>query len=102
MDDYNQIEPPPSFVALFASPYGHKLLQPMSVVRQRYEMCEDLAQALVEQALSRNRGGDEASVLSTMLAGLSSDGSPVDAREARWVVTRLAELLNWPPPAAQS
>jgi hypothetical protein len=100
MDEFNQIEPPPSFVALFASPTGHKLLEPMSTVRQRYELCEDLAQALTEQA-SVNQfksGGSEHDVLVKMEGALAAEESPVTAREARWVVTRLAELLGWDSP----
>src|ERR1044072_5910587 len=40
MDDSNQIEVPPSFLALFTSPGGHRLLHPMNTVRERYELCE--------------------------------------------------------------
>lgn len=102
MDDYNQIEVPPSFVALFASPTGHKLLEPMSVVRQRYELCEDLAQMLTEQAATAQfkTGGSEREVLAQMRLALEAEGSPVLPAEAGWVVTRLAELLNWELPAA--
>lgn len=99
MDEYNQIEPPPSFVALFASPTGHKLLEPMSTVRQRYELCEDLAQALTEQASANlfKSGGSEAEVLEKMERVLATEESPIAATEAKWVVTRLAELLGWEP-----
>lgn len=99
MDDSNQIEVPPSFIALFASPYGHKLTEPMSVVRQRYELCEDLAQMLVDNASTAQfkTGGAEREVLRTILAGLSQPDSAVQPMEAGWVVTRLAELLDWPP-----
>lgn len=99
MDEYNQIEPPPSFVALFASPTGHKLLEPMSTVRQRYELCEDLAQALTEQASVHlfQSGAREPEVLEKMELALTTEESPVTATEAKWVVTRLAELLGWEP-----
>ena len=46
MDDPNQIEVPPSFLALFTSPSGHRLTEAMSTIRERYELCEDLAQML--------------------------------------------------------
>ena len=97
MDDLNQIEPPPSFLALFASPTGHRLLEPIGFVRQRYELCEDLAQALTEQAATRlfQSGGSEGEVLQKMEGALTAEGSPVEPREAAWVVTRLAELLGW-------
>lgn len=100
MDDDNQLEIPPSFVALFASPAGYRLLQPMAVVRKRYELCEDLAQALTEQASTAlfKSGASERAVLGTILAGLAGDASPVAENEAVWVVRRLAELLDWPAP----
>ena len=99
MDETNQIEPPPSFVALFASPSGYKLLEPMSTVRQRYELCEDLAQALTEQASANlfKSGGSEREVLEKMELALTTEESPITAREAKWVVTRLAELSGWDP-----
>lgn len=99
MDEYNQIEPPPSFVALFASPTGHKLLEPLSTVRLRYELCEDLAQALTEQACVDlfKSGGGEREVLAKMELVLAAEESPITAAEAKWVVTRLAELLGWEP-----
>lgn len=100
MDDANQIEVPPSFTALFATPSGHRLTEPMSVVRARYELCEDLAQALTEQAASVlfKSGGSEGEVLQRMRAALTVEGSPVQPREAGWVVRRLAELLAWEDP----
>lgn len=100
MDEANQIEPPPSFVSLFASPSGYKLLEPMSAVRQRYELCEDLAQTLTERAAVDpfKSGGSEREALEKMERALAAEGSPLTAAEARWVVTRLAELLGWPAP----
>ncbi|MBE7369636.1 ATPase with chaperone activity [Ramlibacter pallidus] len=100
MDDPNQIEVPPSFLALFATPSGLRLTEPISFVRERYELCEDLAQALTEQAAAAQfRTGDaESVVLRKMQAALSVDGSAVEPREAQWVVRRLAELLGWPQP----
>jgi hypothetical protein len=100
MDDPNQIEVPPSFTALFASPSGYKLTEPMSVVRERYELCEDLAQMLMEQASSAafKSGLPEREVLARMQSTLSGDESPVQPREAWWVASRIAELLGWEPP----
>ena len=100
MDDPNQIEVPPSFLALFASPSGHKLLQPMATVRARYELCEDMAQMLTDQAatLQFKSGGSERDVLANMRLALSAEGSALEPAEAGWVVTRLAELLGWEPP----
>ena len=102
MDDPNQIEVPPSFVALFAAPSGYKLTEPMGTVRVRYELCEDLAQMLSEQAAAAHfkSGGSEQDVLSGLRSALSTDG-PLQASEAGWVATRLAEILGWalPDPA---
>ena len=103
MDDSNQIDVPPSFVALFTNPSGHRLTEPMRIVRTRYELCEDMAQMLMEQAAAAHfkSGGSEAEVLRKMQAGLSAAESPVSAAEAQWVVTRIAELLGWEAPAPQ-
>ncbi|HSV84324.1 MAG TPA: hypothetical protein VLK85_34420, partial [Ramlibacter sp.] len=92
--DESQIQPPPSFLALFASPSGHRLLQPIAFVRERYELCEDLAQMLTEQAGTAlfKSGGSEREVLEKMRVALTADGSPVQPEEAGWVVQRLAEL----------
>lgn len=101
MDDFNQIEVPPSFVALFTPPGGHRLTRPMAEVRDRYELCEDMAQMLTEQAgtLQFKTGGSERDVLSTLRAALSGPESVLEPVELSWVLTRLAELLGWEPPA---
>ncbi len=97
MDDTHQIEVPGSFCALFTSPAG-RLTESFALVRERYELCEDLAQMLVEQAatLQFKTGKPEAQVLEGMEAGLTGDGAVVSKNEASWVVKRLAELLGWP------
>jgi hypothetical protein len=102
MDDYNQIEVPPSFVALFTSPSGVRLTEPMTTVRRRYELCEDLAQMLTDQASTAlfKSGGSEREVLEKMQLALTDAESPVQPAEATWVVRRLAELLGWESPAA--
>jgi hypothetical protein len=99
MDDPNQIEVPPSFTALFTSPSG-RLTEPMSAVRERYELCEDLAQLLTEQAstMQFRTGAPEVELLKTIRLGLSEAEGPVTPSESQWVVTRLAELLNWEAP----
>lgn len=101
MDDSNQIEVPPSFLALFASPSGYRLTEPMAVVRQRYELCEDLAQMLSEQAATAlfKSGGSEADVLTGMREALAGADGGLAPAEATWVVTRIAEVLGWAPPA---
>ena len=98
MDDANQIQVPDSFVALFTTRGGHRLTEPMAHVRERYELCEDLAQMLTEQARLKQfeLGVTEQDVLEKMLQALLQDGSPVPPPQAQWVIRRLAELLDWP------
>ncbi len=99
MDDANQIQVPDSFLALYAARGGHRLTEPIAHVRARYELCEDLAQALTEQArlTQFQLGITEQDVLEKMLQALAQEGSPVPPNESQWVVRRLAELLDWPP-----
>lgn len=100
MSDENQIIVPPSFVALFVPPGRIKPTEPRAVIAERYELCEDLAQALVEhaQAVHFDIGADEAEVLLRVRRGLIAPEGVVDGAEAHWVVRRLAELLGWRDP----
>ena len=102
MDDDNQIHVPPSFMAVYSDARGG-LTERADVVRTRYELCEDLAGHLVEQAqtLYHVQAPSEAEILRRIYAGLASAESGVSGDEAVWVTTRLAELLNWPCPALQ-
>ncbi|WP_088280631.1 hypothetical protein [Ideonella sp. A 288] len=96
-DEY-QIHIPPSFHAVHADARG-RLTLPMSEFRARYELCEDMAQMLVEhsQAVHHDQGVSEDLVLSRTQAGLCTPESGFNEAEAVWVVTRLAELLGWGP-----
>lgn len=96
-DDY-QIEIPPSFTALHSS--RKRLTIPLRELRDRYEVCEDLAQHLTEHCRSIHVeiGVDEQEVLARCLQGLLSPDGVVGEAEGHWVVTRLAELLGWPHP----
>lgn len=98
MSDESQIVVPPSFIALFVLPGRIKPHAPRTEIAARYEFCEDLAQMLTEQAQDKRwqLGVTEDIVLERMLGGLQTEGSVVTAAEARWVVKRLAELLDWP------
>ena len=91
-----QTEIPPSFLALYADA-RQRLREPLAVVRQRYELCEDLAQLLTGQALGLSQSGtvSDQEVLQRCLAGLRSTDSGLGADEAGWTVQRLAELLGW-------
>lgn len=103
-DDENQILIPPSFEAVYRDTRG-RLTLPRGEFRARYELCEDMAQLLVERAqeVFHGQGVSEDLVLQRMQAGLAAEGSGFTADEAAWVTTRLAELLDWPwdgrPPA---
>jgi hypothetical protein len=99
MSDENQIHIPPSFFALYTDA-RHRLTEPMAVVRTRYEVCEDLANHLVEHAkgLHLGMGVAEDEVLVRCHAGRATPGSGVSMDEAGWIVRRLAELLEWECP----
>ncbi len=100
MHDDNQILIPPSFIALHSAA-RQRLLLPVDEVRARYELCEDLACHLVEQAQQLYHGGarSEEGVLLGIHAGLAAPGAGVSPQEARWITLRLAELLGWRSPA---
>lgn len=96
MSDDNQILVPPSFMAVYSDAL-QRLTERGDVVRARYELCEDLACHLVEQAqtLYHVQAPSEADILLRIHAGLSGADSGVSAGEARWITLRLAELLEW-------
>ena len=98
MSDDNQTVLPASFIALFIEPGRHKPSATREHMSARHEFCEDLASMLTEQAQTKlwELGVTEHDVLQRMLQGLRASPAVVDDREAVWVVTRLAELLNWP------
>ncbi len=100
MDASNQIEVPPSFSQLFRSRSG-RLLQPAETVLQRYELCEDLACTLTEQAQQLYQRGhsDEEAVLLGLYHAIAGEGAGLAQAEARWVTLRLAELLDWHSPS---
>ena len=106
MSDENQILIPPSFEAVHRDARG-RLTLPRDDFRARYELCEDMAQLLVDrsQAWLHDQGLSEDLILQRTEAGLA-EGAGFSVGEAAWVVTRLAELLGWPwhalprPPAA--
>mgnify|MGYP006201174961 FL=1 len=95
--DDSQIEIPPSFMALYLAPGGHKPTLPRTELAQRYELCEDMAQMLTETArnMEFQLGITEADVLQRCRQGLRTEPAVVSEAESVWVVTRLAELLGW-------
>lgn len=97
MDDSSQIVIPESFIALYQSAPGRKPSLPRLELTARYELCEDLATMLVDQAQTLQFKDDlpEDIVLDRCLRGLQAASDTVSADEAVWVVRRTAELLNW-------
>lgn len=100
MSDESQIEIPPSFMELYLAPGRQKPSLPRAELGARYELCEDLAQMLTDTArnMEFSLGITEADVLTRCLQGLRVEPAVVTAGESTWVITRLAELLNWPAP----
>lgn len=98
-EDDNQIHVPPSFMAVYTDARG-RLSEKAPTVRTRYELCEDLAGHLVEhaQTLYHVQAPSEAEILRRIHAGLCTAESGASVAEATWIVTRLAELLNWQCP----
>ena len=94
-DDY-QIDIPPSFFAVYTDA-RQRLSEPIAVVRQRYEICEDLASHLVghAQVLHHVEVPSEDEILRRIHAGLALPDAGVSGAEAEWIVRRLAELLGW-------
>ena len=101
MSDEYQIHIPPSFEAVYADARG-RLTVPREAFRARYELCEDMAQLLVEhsQAVHHDQGVSEDLILQRTEAGLATAESGFSPAEAAWVATRLAELLGWALPTA--
>jgi hypothetical protein len=98
MTDEFQIDIPPSFVALYVPVGKIKPTLGQRDMAERYELCEDLANLLTEKAahLQFSLGITEDLVLQQCEAGLITAPAVVTPPEARWVVCRLAELLQWP------
>ncbi|MGC8509103.1 MAG: ATPase with chaperone activity [Thiomonas sp.] len=96
----SQLVVPPSFIALFLEPHRTRPTQSREVITARYEFCEDLATLLTEHAadIQSSLHVTEDGVLQRVYRGLRVPDSGVDAKEAQWVVNRLAELLGWPLP----
>ena len=100
MSDENQIEIPPSFVALFVEPGRTRPSATRATITERYEFCEALATMLVERAqtLQWQLSITEADVLEKLHAGLQGPDAPVPTPEGEWIIRRLAELLEWDRP----
>jgi len=100
MSDDSHIVVPPSFIALFVAPGRTRPSASREHIAEHYELCEDLATMLTETARTRlwELGITEADVLERIQRGLPGSGLALSEAETRWVVTRLAELLDWDRP----
>lgn len=101
MSEEFQIQIPTSFMALFVPPGRTRPLIGQREMAVRYELCEDMAQLLTEQVANQpfQLGITEDLALERCLQGLLTTPEVLGEAEARWVVCRLAELLQWPWPS---
>ena len=104
MSEGNQLFIPPTFLALYMAPGAHKPSASQAQVAAHYELCEDLAQMLTVTATEMQLRSDagSAEVLHHCLDGLCGADAVMEENQARWVVCRLAELMQWPAPAWQT
>lgn len=100
----NQIEIPQSFIGLYMRPGRTRPSAPHEVILERYEQCEDIAVTLVEHAQTQaaTAGLAEQDILARCHRGLAADAAGFSAPEARWIVFRLAELLEWEAPCIEA
>lgn len=99
--DESQLLVPDSFAELFITPGQRKPSIDRAALAEKFELCEDMAQMLTEHAsqVLVKLGITEGDVLARMLQGLVAEEGRLSEGEALWVVSRLAELLQWPLPA---
>lgn len=97
MYDDNQTALPPSFIELFMLPGAVKPRETREFIGSRYDLCEDMAQALTEHASAKlfELGVTEQDVLERMHRGLMQNPSAFTPPEAGWIIRRLSELLGW-------
>jgi hypothetical protein len=97
MPDDNQIIIPPSFIAIFVEPGRIKPSASKEHIHERYDLCEDMANLLTEQASNKlwELGITESDVLLRIGNGLAETDIGLTQPEADWVVKRLAEILGW-------
>lgn len=97
----NQIEIPPSFMALFVTAGRLKPNASLEVIIVgRYELCEDMACMLAEhaQTIFSNLSPTKNDILLRCHEGLMAGAAALTEQESDWVICRLAELLAWAPP----
>ncbi len=97
MDDGNQRQVPEAFSRLYVQPGRIKPTLAWSELLERHELCEDLAQMLVDTARTQLHalGIAECDVLNKIRAGLPATDLGLTDGEVGWVIGRLAETLGW-------
>lgn len=87
-------------MAMYVTPGRDRPNASQEVVLARYELCEDMALVLTEQAqnVAFKENFTEDEVLMRCHQGLIAGETDFSHREAAWVVLRLAELLGWEAP----
>lgn len=97
MSDESQVVIPSSFVELFTVEGRLRASSPREHIAAQYELCEDLAHVLTEQAKDRaaELGVTIDDVLERIQTGLRSHEAAFSQQEAEWVMRRVAELLEW-------
>jgi hypothetical protein len=97
MSDDNQIIIPPSFISIFVEPGRIKPSASKEHIHERYDLCEDMAHLLTEQASNKlwELGITEADVLLRIGKGLCGTDIGLSEQEVQWVIKRLAEILGW-------
>jgi hypothetical protein len=101
MMDEDQTPIPESFIALYLPRGRSRPTAPRRQIAARYDLCEDMAQMLTEHARTTlfALSITEQLVLERIHQGLlAGEERVVEPAEARWIVLRLAELLDWPAP----
>lgn len=93
----------PKFLAVrFNDKFYETGCSPPEVV-ERFEICEDLAEQLAQKSLESKAGKrshmTEKAILAQYLPRLIATRWVSEA-EARWVIRRVAAILNWPVPEA--
>ncbi|WPB59033.1 ATPase with chaperone activity [Xylophilus sp. GOD-11R] len=99
MEDTNRIPIPDSFMALYVR-HGRPTHR-QEEVEARLEFCEDLSTQVAELCRTVQFSGDlsESAALRKCLDGLLTPPASVSPGEARWVMCRVAEQLEWEIPA---
>lgn len=99
--DHNQTLVPDAFLALHAR-HGRPLLS-RAETEARHAACEDVALHLAEGLRARGVDAEDATgALGGAHAALAADPSAFSDGEARWIVQRVAELMEWDPGAVPS